>query len=440
MDNFEKSDIIAGVAYKKNKSKFLSRNEQMRLNQQMKQKLVRFASEISSEPNRPRSMRLFDEMMNGMHGERVKNLYAYRRQGHHVMAMICNSLPPELVYAMGNFIPVSVCMGAGEVEPYADKYSRGMCSISRSMLGFLKSGMCVFFNLADHILSSDFCPSLKKTSEIIEQISDEFNVYCLETNKKPRGKLNADIQGLLTWVNSVNGGKGLDKNKLEQYAELFSEIRKTYRAIFSLRKFANPPVNGKNSLWIQQLALVEEPRKLLSGLKTLEKELTDRVSANIGYDPKGNKKRVMLISPRIMPPFGEIYRLIENAGALIVCEEIDMGITNIDYDLDHMKKKLRESGTGAAAKYMLESVDINSSSCVEEFDIERLRNKIDEFKVDAVINFSFRNCEIMQSKINNINSTLKQSGIPSLVIESGYMECFKNESALVDEITNFLNS
>ncbi|WP_462318471.1 2-hydroxyacyl-CoA dehydratase [Marinilabilia sp.] len=439
MDNFEKSDIIAGVAYKKNKSKFLPRSEQMRLNQQMKQKLVRFVSEISSEPQRPLSMQLFDEMMNGMHGDRVKNLYEYRRKGNHVMALICNSLPPELVYAKGNFIPVSVCMGAGEVEPYVDSYSRGMCSISRSMLGFLKSGMCVFFNLADHVLSSDLCPSLKKTSDIIDQISDEFNVYCLETNKGPFGQMNVNIEGLLTWVNSINGGKGFDPEKLEYYAGLFSEIRKTYQAIFSLRKVANPPLNGKNSLWIQQLALVEEPHKLLRGLQTLEKELHERLSTNVGYDVSGNKKRVMLITPRIMPPFGEIYRLIENSGALVVCEEIDMGITNINYDLALMKNKLKEGGPESAVKYMLESADVNSSSCIEEVDLENLQRKIDEFNVDAVVNFSFRNCEIMRNKTNRIDDALKHNGIPSHVIESDYLEFFEKESALINEITNFLN-
>ncbi|PWD99105.1 2-hydroxyacyl-CoA dehydratase family protein [Marinilabilia rubra] len=438
MDNFEKSDIITDVAYRKNKSRFVPRDEQVRLNHQMKQKLVRFSSEIASETQRPEAMALFDEMMNGMHGDRVKNLYAYRRQGNHVMALICNSLPPELVYAMGNFIPVSVCMGAGEVEPYADEYSKGMCSVSRSLLGFLSSGMCVFFNLADHILSSDLCPSLKKTSDIIEKISDEFDVFCLQTNKARGGKLNVNTSGFMNWVNSINGGNGLNSKRLIEYASLYSEIRYTYQSIFNLRKLSNPPINGKNSLWIQQLMLVEEPRKLLRGLKTLEKELLERASENIGYDAEGKRKRVMLITPRIMPPFGEIYRVIENAGGIIVYEEIDMGITNINYELTRLNEILIKNGSESAAKYMLACVDINSSSCVKEFDMDKILHSIDEYNVDAVIHFSFRNCEIMHKKTNNINNLLNQRGIASLVIESDYMEFFEKELMLEEEISNFL--
>ena len=439
MDNFEKSDIISDVAYDKNKSKFLPKNEQMRLNNEMKQKLVRFASEISSEPQRPHAMQLFDEMMNGMHGNRVKNLYAYRRQGNHIMALICNSLPPELVYAMGNFIPVSVCMGAGEVEIYADEYSKDMCSISRSMLGFLKSGMCVFFNLADYILSSDLCPSLKKTLDIITEMSDEFNVFCINTHKDSNDRLDVDMDALAGWVDSINKGKGLQEEKLLEYAALFSEIRKTYQSIFNLRKSPNPPINGKNSLWIQQLALVEEPHKLLDGLKILEKELVGRVSDHVGYDSHGTKKRVMLISPRIMPPFGEIYRLIENTRALIVCEEMDMGITNIDYDFEKMQRIVKTEGVLPAAKYMLESVDVNSSSCVESFDIEKIKDKIEGFGVDAVIGFSFRNCEGMYKKTNAIKEVLTKEGVPALVLEGDYLEMYEKPETYMSIIKDFLN-
>ncbi|MFO7999998.1 MAG: 2-hydroxyacyl-CoA dehydratase family protein, partial [Marinilabilia sp.] len=182
MKNFEKTEIIRDVAFNKNKAKFLSRDEQMHLNTQMKEKLMRFVNEMASEDVRPGAMKLFDRMMNEMHGKRIKDLYAYRREGNHVVTLLCNSIPPEIIYAMDNFIPVSVCMGAGEVEPYAGEETKDMCSLTRSMTGFLKTGMCVFFNLADHVLASDLCPDVKKTSEIVRAYSNEFEVYCLETH------------------------------------------------------------------------------------------------------------------------------------------------------------------------------------------------------------------------------------------------------------------
>jgi benzoyl-CoA reductase/2-hydroxyglutaryl-CoA dehydratase subunit BcrC/BadD/HgdB len=440
MKNFEKSDIISDVAYKKNKTRFLSRAEQMRLNQQMKDKLVCFAREMAAEKSRPETMTLFDEMMNGMHGQRVKDLYAFRREGKHVMALLCNSIPPELIYAMGDFVPVSVCMGAGEVEPYADEYTKGMCTLSRSMIGFLNTGMCVFFNLADYVLASDLCPSIGKASEIVSQISDDFDVYSIKTNKFENQSVHVDFDAFYEWVKKITGGVGIDREKLREYAKLFSGIRAEYRSVLGFRKHRNPPINGKNSLWIQQLALVEEPHKLLEALKKLRLELKNRVEKNIGYDFTGQKKRVMLITPRIMPPFGEIYRLIENTGALIVCEEMDMGITNIDYKIDDFLEMMNgQSDLKDPVKYMLESIDLNSSSCMSGFDFERLKRKIENYKVDAVINYSFRSCPVMKGKTKMINKLLNEIGVSSMVLETDYMENYEKEKVYIEEISSFLN-
>lgn len=439
MRNFEKADIISDVAYKKSKARFLPRDEQMRLNNAMKQKIVRFATEIASEENRPPAMKLFDEMMNGMHGQRVKDLYAYRREGNHVVALLCNSIPPELVYSLGNFVPVSVCMGAGEVEPYADQYTRGMCTPIRSMIGFLHTGMCVFFNLADHVLGSDLCASVGKATGLVQQISDDFEVFCLKTQRNH--SIDFDFDDFHEWALKITDGRGIDSAKLVEYSRLFSEIRKEYRNVLEFRKYSNPPIDGKNSLWIQQLALVEEPKKLLTALRQLKDELQKHVEKNVGYNPQGRKKRVMLITSRIMPPFGQIYRIIENAGGLVVCEEFDMGITNISYDFRIFSEILERDPANIkpAVKYMMESVNENSSSCISDFEIDKLEQKIHDYHVDAVINFSFKNCETMETKTNSINESLINKGFLSLQVTTDYMEIYENERIYEGIISRLLN-
>ena len=441
MKNFEKSDIITEVAYNKNKARFLARDEQMHLNNLMKQKLLRFLNEMIADKNRPETMKLFDAMMNEMHGKRVKDLYAYRREGNHVIALLCNSIPPEIIYGMGNFVPVSVCMGAGEVEPYADEFTKGMCSLTRSMIGFLKTGMCVFFNLADHVLASDLCPDISKAASIIPKISDDLDVYCAEFQKTEDHNIDLNFSGLQEWVTKISSGKGFDIEKLFEYAVLYSEIRQVYKSILSLRKNQNPPIDGKNSLWIQQLTLVEEPKKLLSSLVVLREELTNNLKENIGFNPSGSKKRIMLITPRIMPPFSEIFRLIESNNAIIVCEEIDMGITNIDYNIEDLTKIINDKNSTIedSVRYVMENIDKTSSSCFEEFDIERIKKQILDYKVDAVISYSFSNCKKMEIKTKTITDLLNRCKIPSLNLQTGYMEIYENENLYMDQINRFLN-
>ena len=440
MKNFEKSDIINDVAFNKNKAKFLPRNEQMFINTQLKHKLLRFVDEIKSDINRPDAMTLFDGMMNDMHGKRVKDLYNYRKDGNHVVALLCSSTPPELIYAMDNHIPVSVCMGAGEVEHYADEYTSGMCTLTRSMVGFLKTGMCVFFNLADHVLASDFCPDIKKTASIVAKMTDEFKVFCIESETTDTNKIRIDYKKFNDWIDKTTDGKGLNKERFIEYCKLYSEIRDVYKSIFNLRKAPNPPLDGRNSLWIQQLFPVEEPKKLLSGLKILKLELDEKLASNIGCNACGEKKRVMLITPRIMPPFTEIFRLIENNNAIIVCEDIDMGITNINYNIDDLLDVVvfDNASFESSVRYIMEHIDKGVSSCFKEFDIEAIVSKVNDFKVDAVITYAFKNCTNMQYKTNKISELLNQRGIRSLTLQTDYLEIYEKENLYEKEIGEFL--
>lgn len=440
MKNFEKSDIISDVAFNKNKAKFLPRNEQMMINNQLKTKLLRFVDEIQADKNRPESMKLFDNMMNDMHGQRVKDLYAYRRAGNHVVSLLCSSTPPELIYAMDNHIPVSVCMGAGEVEKYADEYTKGMCSLSRSMIGFLKTGMCVFFNLSDQVLGSDFCPCIKKASGIIQEISDDFEVYCTESHLSDDNRISINYNGLDAWINKRTQGKGLNRERFKAYCNLYSEIRMVYKSIMDLRKSKNPPIDGKNTLWTQQLYPVEEPRKLLAGLLNLKDELVKNSNSNIGYNDTGEKKRVMLITPRIMPPFTEIYRLIENNNAIIVCEITDIGITNINYDIDDFNRIIDDEHTTIeqSVRFVMEGIDKNVSSCFIDFDVEEIIKQIEVFGVDAVISFSFINCPNMEIKTKQISATLNKKGIKSIALQSDYLDIYDKEEIFLNEIGRFL--
>jgi benzoyl-CoA reductase/2-hydroxyglutaryl-CoA dehydratase subunit BcrC/BadD/HgdB len=439
MDNFEKASIITEVAYNKNMAKFLPRDEQILLNTQLKNKLLRFVGEMVVEENRPLSMKLFDEMMNGMHGQRVRDLFMFRREGNHVVALLCNSIPPELIYAVDNFIPVSVCMGGGEVECYTDDYAKDMCSPTRSMLGFQSTGMCVFFNISDYVIGSDLCSCIKKTAGIIQQSTNDFEVFCTESN--PTNKdLNVNHLSFNDWINKITKNKGFKKEKLIEYCSLYTEIRATYHVISELRKLDNPPINGRNSLWTQQLFLVEEPKKLLNALKKLHEELILNTKENIGFNKNGTKKRVMLITPRIMPPFTEIFRLIENCNAIIVCEQTCMGISNINYNFEELLEITNDNdkSTDHAISYLLEHIDRTECSCSSDYDIGNIMHNVSDYNVDAVINYTFKNCPKMEFKTTEISKLLDNKGIPSITIHTNYLEIYENEELLIKKINNFL--
>ena len=441
MDNFEKADIITQVALNKNKSNFLPRGEQMVINRTLKDKLVRYLKEMQANPNRPKAMMDIDERMNQMHGQRVKDLYSYRREGNHVVALPDSQIPPELIYGIEHFVPVGVCMGAGEVEQYVDQITRGLATPIRSMIGFLATGMCVFYNLSDYVLGTNLSFSFERGTEIIKEITNDFNVFCLNYSKEI-DKATIDFENLSQWIEKVSNGKGINRSRFIDYCKLYASIRKEYQAIAKLRSHSNPPIDGCNSLWIQQLYPVEEPRKLLQQLIKLHNELDQNIINGIGYNKNGDKKRVLLVTPRIMPPFAEIYRLIERSGGLVVLEQTDMGITNIDYNLDELLT-IVQNDSGAfenSIRYIMESINTVESSSFVYSDKTDLKRKIEEYAIEAIICFNFRDCPEMDAKINNITEYGSALGIPLKTIQSDYLEMYDKETSLSEEIKDFLNA
>lgn len=380
-------------------------------------------------------------MMNEMYGQRVKDLYKYRKEGNHVVALLCNSIPPELIYGIDNCIPVTVCMGGGEVEAYADNHTQEMCPVTRSMTGFLVTGMCVFFNVADYVIGSDICCSIEKTSHNISDLTRDLQVYSTDLQHNGKNNINVEPSSIREWISGINQNGELNRERFIKYARIYSELRQVYRSVMQYRKKANPPINGKNSLWAQQIFLVEDPQKLLAALQNLERELQQKVNEGKGYDPEGKKKRIMLITPRIMPPFTEIYRLIENNNALIVKEETCMGIDNFDYDPEKLAQLLENdhSSYDPAIKYITENMNNETCACFSSYDLNNIKQSIKEYNVDAVINYSFTNCPAMEIKTENIRVQMEKEGVPVMNLQTDYLQTYEQEDEITKQIGNFLS-
>lgn len=438
MDNFKQSDLITQVAFQKDKKRFIPKNQQIEINRQLGNRIIQFAKKMNQIAERPHSMLQFDQIMNDIHGKRVKDLYQHRKNGGHIIALLCHAIPPELIYALENHIPVNICMGAGEVEKYGDQYTQGLCPIARSIAGFFISGMCVFLNLSDTLFGNNRCDILKKTANMIDSISNEIELFLIKSDSKQGG---IDFNSFQQWIDKEPKKRKLDRQNLIKYATLFSEIRETYTQIMASRKENNPPIDGKNSLWIQQLYLVAEPHQLLLALKNLKNELDQNIVNNIGYNPDHSKKRVLLITPRMMIPFTEIYSIIEECNAIIVAEEICMGISNTQYDLNHLLEtnELKESKIEDLINNITGGLSQSECSCHDDYNPIKLQEKITQYHIDAIIHFSFTNCSCMINKEHKITDECKKCSIPSLTIESDYLNVYQGAEKLREQMNNFLS-
>jgi benzoyl-CoA reductase/2-hydroxyglutaryl-CoA dehydratase subunit BcrC/BadD/HgdB len=88
---------------------------------------------------------------------------------------------------------------------------------------------------------------------------------------------------------------------------------------------------------------------------------------------------------------------------------------------------------------MLNSLDRSECSCHNGFDKEKIMKKIEDYKVDAVVNFSFSSCPYMEEKTQSIHKFLTAQGVPALNFVTNYMEIYENDASYIKKITEFLH-
>ena len=75
-----------------------------------------------------------------------------------------------------------------------------------------------------------------------------------------------------------------------------------------------------------------------------------------------------------MPPFTEIYRLIEKNNALIVHEKTCMGIDNFDYQPEELAEIIesKDKSMESALKFITENMNNESCACFSGYDLNNL--------------------------------------------------------------------
>ncbi len=431
MENHEDYSVIKQVAVGKNSDLFLPDEEQKEINKKLYKKLAVLLREFRQDKIRPKSMLLVDKMFDDTHSVFIKALKERREKGGHVISLFCHAVPPEVFYAAPDTFPVNTCMGASELEVHATDQMQDSCSLSRSLTGFLNSGMCVFMNVADYAININACHSFKRLPNAVSP-KVTLNIKNIEKDEEVRSS------ELLTALKEISSGE-LDRDRFLKYSQMYLKIRSLYKDISSFRKAANPPVSGKDIMWMQQMYLASSPETLLPTLEKIKAELAEKLKNNIGNDPSGEKKRVLLISPRHMPPFAQIYRLIENSGGVIVREYMCTGIEIGDYDFSTVKSLVKSEGiTDNVIDITMQKANTTALACETNFDKEQLEADLKAYSIDKVIVVAFKKCLSMLVKNNKIQKLLESKNVDCLNFDASYDESYINEGSLKNQIKNFL--
>jgi benzoyl-CoA reductase/2-hydroxyglutaryl-CoA dehydratase subunit BcrC/BadD/HgdB len=324
-------------------------------------------------------------------------------------------IPEELVYSSGA-IPQRLIKG-GERKAIDD--SREYChscfsTFHKAQIGYLLSGKEPVYNSLDYLIM-----------EAGDWNSEMAGMYVYSFKKIPTTWLgipgNPDFSGslsyYLTGLGKLRGkleeltGSKVSEGTLREYITLYNEMRELLKDISYLRKAPSPPISGLDFIKLNHFSFYCELHKYVDSLRSVYEELKGKE----GRYPK-DAPRIAIFGCPITQGDYVLPKLVEDAGGVIVTEELSGGIrhyeakTKVDGDL--MENLARRYYLGRARdpyKYPWgEELPSMYSKLVEDFD------------VDGVIWYQLMYMVAYARLEHVISGRMKKMGIPMMTIQSEY--------------------
>jgi benzoyl-CoA reductase/2-hydroxyglutaryl-CoA dehydratase subunit BcrC/BadD/HgdB len=375
-----------------------------------------YASIYLSQPNRPAAMGYFDNMVAEIHGGRVMELMAAKKEGRPVVGTFCVYIPEEVVVAAGG-VCVGLCGGSQGSIPDAEKIlPRNICPMVKSAYGFKAGKICPYFQAVDFVYGETTCDAKKKTWEILDRLVPTYVMEIPQMkNKQDKALWLDEVKEFKTKVEEVCGRK-ISSDDLAGAIRVINGKRRALQWLTRLRA-ANPaPISGKDALLIEQIAFYDEPVRFAEKVNALCDELEARVGRGEGVMP-ADAPRVMVAGVPMALPNWKVHNLVETAGAVIVGEESCIGTRYFKDLIDEGSRDLDGQLEVLTDRYM--QIDC---SCFTP-NTERIGQVIREYRdsgAQGVLHYSLQFCHTYNVEEIRIKEACQKEGIPYLSIESDY--------------------
>lgn len=196
----------------------------------------------------------------------------------------------------------------------------------------------------------------------------------------------------------------IDKRSLETSIAIYNETRTLLSQLYELRKQENAPISGVTTLSVIKAAMIMEKNVFNDNLRRLLKSLR-----NSGPSSIVKKQRILITGSYFDQT--SLIELVEQAGAVVVCEDLSTGIKYFEGNIGTNEEPIR-----ALARYYLMKLP-----CARMVDSEtRFKNilkLVKAYKADSVIYFSLKYCDSNLIDFPYQKNRLEQNGIPVLFLE-----------------------
>lgn len=355
-------------------------------------------------------LQYFFSFARGLYGREIGEI---KKPGKKVVGTLCDFVPEELIIAAGA-VPLRLCGGtlAGCKRAEQD-LPANFCPMIKSTYGqFIENSP--LFAAADVVVAPTTCDGKKKLCELIADGKDTWLLEVPHTGETPAARAHwlSSLDVLRRELESLTGSRITSKS-LRAAIELCNAKRAAVMGLYSLRKGADPPVTGAESLLVTGVSFYDDPARFT-------KELNSAVAALRGQPPAvpGAQRLALTGSPLLLPSL-KVAVIAEEAGGIIVVDDVCSGLKPFMDPVLPSRWGMDDLMVALAHKYLM-----NTCACLtpNTARLTRLHQIIRDWDAKGVVYFTLQGCQAYSMEAIKVLGELKGAGIPALRIETDYGE------------------
>ena len=332
---------------------------------------------------------------------------SYKKEtGKKIVGFTCSYTPEEIIYAAGA-LPLRL-FGTNEGIHRADVHLQSYCcSLVR---GILEEGLSGRLNFLDGVVFPHTCDSFQRLSDIWRlNVTAQFHIDLVLPVKlnttSARQYLIDVLEKFKKDLESALGVKITDA-ALSDAIKTYNQIRTLMIQLYTLRAQRPEILNGRDFHIIIKAAMIMD-RQLL--LKTLS-EIVEQIQKAPASKMKPGTKKLLLTGGICSHP--DIYDIIENAGGVVVWDDLCTGSRYFEGVLDEKAPPLE----AIAQRYLDRDICPAKHAGLTDRG-ESLVRMVQEHQADGVVFMLLKFCDPHAFDYPYIKEMLERENIPCMLLD-----------------------
>ncbi len=339
----------------------------------------------------------------------------FKESGGTIAGWLCSYTPLELLDAAG-IAAIGLCGTSNETIPDAEKVlPKNLCPLIKSTYGFAYTEKCPYTYFSDIIIGETTCDGKKKMYELLNELKETHIMHLPQSQERPYSKdmWHEEVKILKEKLENKFGVEITDK-KLRNAVKLRNRLRDAKCKLYRLQESVPPVMMGTDMMLALQRGTfhfntseyIDEICDLVAQKKRESEDGISKIDTKL--------KRILITGCPTGGLIKKVGSVVEGNGGVIVCIDDCSGErTNSNLIDENAEDILR-----AISDHYL---SINCSVMTpNEGRIENLKEMINKYKADGVIDIVLQACHTFNVESVKIEKAAIEMGVPFMKLETDY--------------------